>query len=160
ILPAGVAGIDVIFRKYSGNSGFGVNNVANATVLANDSVNHKDWVDFLTCRATVLPFVIAATPRWSQFALYTNCPATTIPKVPHGLLSDIELPLLGVTPFVQSQLVGPGGEVGDLGVAIAFAPIVSTPLYTALQAAEHLTACDAFTQTPACMPNLSSTQLR
>jgi hypothetical protein len=153
--PAAAANIEVIFRKYSGGSGSGISQVASGATLNNDAINNRNWVDVLTCRAAGPGVAVPAAGGRSAYQLYTSCAVTGTGRVTHAGISDVEPALLAATATQLSQLDVSGG------VAIDFAPIVSTALYGALQNAQGLTAagCTVNDQTAACVPNISSSQL-
>ncbi len=155
ITPAAAANIDVIFRKYSGGSGSGISQVASGAALNPDNVNNRQWVDVLACRtAQATGTGVAASADRQAYTVRTGCTAATA-KITHGGLSDVEPPLLGAT---AAQLLN---LTVSSGVAVNFAPVVSTAFYTALQTAEGI-APDATlaNNKGASMPSLSSSILR
>lgn len=162
------ANAPVAVYKYSGGSGSGIANVADGSTLNTDSTRARRWVNVDACRtAGVFTSQGGGTTGQVQYRLYVNCTelATLVPKVG---ISDVEPFLLsavnGVTGgATQAQLNNLSSQVT---VGVSFGPVVSRPLFVALQRAQGLDAAGctldgaAANATEACLPSLSTSQLR
>jgi hypothetical protein len=153
----GIGSTDVAFTKHSSGSGQGVANVANATPLGVTGSGAARWVDFAACKAAVAPAFVAATATRIAHNLYVNC-GTAVDTIPRFGIADVEPVLLGASSADRGRLTT------RAGVAVGFSPVVTRGFYTALKGAQDLAgACPSDTQaaaTEACLPNLTSAQIR
>ena len=138
-------------RKYSGGSGSGIGNVASGTAVAPDIANDRQWVTITNAAGCTSSSLVPAAGGLQAYNLFLGCP-NDVAQVTKGGISDEEPALLGASPTQVGQLTT------SAGIAVDFAPVVSTPLFTALQSAQHLTANGI--DDVADMPSLSSSQVR
>src|SRR5215469_6252558 len=143
-----VAGGVYAVRKYSGGSGSGISQVASGAALASDVPNDRQWTTTSGCTAAGVQPAIGGGPAWN---LFISCPTDATAQVTKGGISDEEPQLLGATPTQVGQLAT------SAGIAVGFAPVISSGLFTALQTAQHLTANGI--DDGQNMPNLSSTEI-
>ena len=139
-------------RKYSGGSGSGIGNVASGAAVAPDNANDRQWTTMnpANCQQVAGGGGGGATGL-QAYNLYINCPSD-VGQVTKGGISDEEPILLGATATQLGQLTTTSG------IAVDFAPVVSTALFNALQTAEHGVANGIDDQSN--MPNMSSSTLR
>jgi hypothetical protein len=167
-VPAGTA-FSVI--KFSSGSGNGINEVALGTVLASNTARKRNWVDVTACRTAVTPVtVVGSTIGTVDFKVYVGCAVNTTGLRPKIGVSDVEPALLSSQNPLFPVAGGPtsanvAAVTPNQGAAVGFAPIVSRPLYIALQRAQGIAggcALDgsAADQTEACMPTISTATLR
>jgi len=136
-------------RKYSGGSGSAIGNVASGAVVNPDNANDRQWTTTNPANCTSQGLKPAAGGL-QAYNLYTSCtPAGG--QITKGGISDEEPALLGATSTQLGQLAT------SSGIAVDFAPVISTALFNALQGAQHLTVNGI--DDPANMPNLSAAQL-
>jgi hypothetical protein len=137
-------------RKYSGGSGSGINNVASGAVVAADNANDRQWTTGSGCTEQNGGAAVALAPGLQPTHLFLSCTPDG-GQVTKGGISDEEPALLGATATTIGQLTT------SPGIAVDFAPVVSTALFNALQSAQHLTVNGV--DDPANMPNLSAGQV-
>ncbi len=140
----GLGAVNIAFRKESGGSGSGTNNVGaqtNVTVL-----NRNSGAFACTAGPTL---VTDATGTFHDYFNWTGCTPTQATPPAAGI-ADVEPQLLGATTATINNL----NTFGLLQVV--FGPAVSLNLYRALQTAQGLTTNDL----AANIPSLTSPQLR
>jgi hypothetical protein len=137
-------------RKYSGGSGSGIGNVASGATVAPDATNDRQWVT-LNSGGCASSSLVAAAGGLQAYNLFLSC-ANDVAQITKGGISDEEPALLGATSTQLGQLTT------SPGIAVDFAPVISTQLFSDLQTAQHLTANGIDDQVN--MPNLSSAQVR
>jgi hypothetical protein len=135
-------------RKFSGGSGSGISNVASGTAVASDVTNDRQWTTSAGCTSAGVQAAIGGGPAWN---LFINCPTDAAAQVTKGGISDEEPALLGASTTVLGELTT------SAGIAVDFAPVISTALQSALQTAENLAVSG--TDDGPNMPNLSSTEV-
>jgi hypothetical protein len=150
--PLTAGAVDMVL-KLSGESSSGTADiVAGLPVLSSgDGV----WVDAIACQANTPVNNAAPTTGGIHVKVYTSCPVFAPGLPPKMGISDVEAGLVGTSS--TSGLSPPTKTIGAV-----FAPIVSKNFEVALQSLQGLAGCDgtAASQTAACLPSLSSAQLR
>jgi hypothetical protein len=156
-VPGLTSGATNVILKLAGGSGSGTGNVAAGTNLITSSGGV--WADAIACKAAppVAPVNNnAPLPGDVHVKVYTSCPSIGAGLVPKMGISDVEANLVGTSPANVAKLTG------TKTVGVGFAPIVSKNFEIALQSLQGLAGCNgtAASQTAACLPSLSSAQLR
>lgn len=151
-----LAGTDIGIGKFSGGSETGIDPVAtNTSVIGTVSIVYPDPTS-ATCSAGTFVAPAAAPADRLAYILFTGCGTTA--RTPQAGVSDVEPAIFGSPANIRAAVATDGA------LTTSFAPVVSQNFYTALQAAQNLAAaCPsslAADATEACLPNLTSVQVR